>query len=314
LQHHETQSRTLISANGIPWEIGMEHVPSIRELTDGDDSFSGTCGAASPSIAQTSGLQNSYCGLESHHDCSQASSSDVLTALLGEVSKIAQPVRDVGIKAGNVWLALAQSRRDLMREVQTLKTLQQSQVPDCVEMLSSMLRKFSGDVLRSKHMCSAAEAAVAQSTSSAPEVSIECTCNEVVHSQATVCCSNYLQVSKRTCMSNLQARGFMHALRQGIADTSAEQMHVTSSLQVPATDKRITGEDQRIGVHEESLCNVECTQQVALKGEAIQGASSRATPEGLVHNDNVNDLTWQEVCLKLDMPSYEHVFGALVLM
>jgi hypothetical protein len=118
LQHPETLSRTLITSNATRSETGMEHVPTIRELTEGDDSFTRRYGAASSNITHNSALQ-SYCGLGSHHACCQAATSDFPTATLGEIARIAQP--EVGMRAGNVWLAPAHARRDLMLKVQTLE-------------------------------------------------------------------------------------------------------------------------------------------------------------------------------------------------
>jgi hypothetical protein len=230
----------------------MMHVPPSSELTEVDDAWTRGCGAKSSCIAYTSGL-HTFSGLGSHQACSQAATCDMLGPVLKDNVKFPLPVREPGRKGGNVWSAFIHAQLDLLREVRTLRTVQQAQVSDCVVLLSYMLRKFSEDVLWSQHMRSAAAAATALSTPAPSEHSTAYACNESIHPRDIASCCPYEELPKRACMSPLQARGFMHAVNQLIAITSAERMHVKSSLQVPGTKAGDAGQEGRLRLRREDL-------------------------------------------------------------
>jgi hypothetical protein len=225
-------------------------------------------------------------------------------------AQIDQTLQEPRAKARSVWVALVQARHDLIMEVQRLRTSRQEQVPDCVEVLSNMFRKFSVDVLWSQHMRSAA-AAVALSTSTAPAHLTELTGDDRMQSESIPTYTGYLEEPRKACMDIMHAHGIMHAVGQVMVSSPAAGGAIKLHSQVPRSVGGGTGEVQRQRVLKESTANMECTQEeeeeVVVKGAAVQDVAPRSPSEGLLHSNNLNDLTWQKVCLKLGLPSRKYV-------
>jgi hypothetical protein len=206
-----------------------------------------------------------------------------------------------------VWVALAHAQHDLMQEVQRLRTSRQEQVPDCVSVLASMLQKFSEDALWSQHMRSAVAAAVALSTSTAPAPSTELMGDDGMQSQTTPTYTGYVEEPRKACMDIMHAHGMLHAVGQVMASSSAAGGAITIHSQVPCSEVGETREVQRQRVLKESTGNAERTQEVVVKGTADQEVAPRSPSEGLLHGHDVNDLSWQQVCLKVCLPSQKYV-------
>jgi hypothetical protein len=246
----------------------------------------------------------------SHHHA-QASSPNVPGPTLAGDAQIDQTLQEPRAKARSVWVALVQARHDLIMEVQRLRTSRQEQVPDCVEVLSNMFRKFSVDVLWSQHMRSAA-AAVALSTSTAPAHLTELTGDDRMQSESIPTYTGYLEAPRKSGMDIMHAHGIMHAVGQVMVSSPAAGGAIKLHSQVPRSVGGGTGEVQRQRVLKESTSNVECTQEEeeeedVVKRAAAQDDAPRSPSEGLLHSNNLNDLTWQKVCLKLGLPSRKYV-------
>jgi hypothetical protein len=294
-QHPESQSRTFITSNSAFATVGMQPVPPITKLTTLDEALRRECGAECTSTRHCSGVY-SFSGLGCHHASSHASTLDTPIPTLVKSAKMA-PVKQVpGVMAGKVWLALT---RALMVEVRKLRNSSQKELPDCKLLLSSMLQRFSEDVLWSPYLRSAAAEAVALSTSAPLEHSTGCTCNEIMHPPAASRYSSSQdgQAPNRAYMSIFQARGFMHAVGQPTSTTSAARLKETASLQMQGTEDHHTGVYRKLGVLEERNCNVGSIHGV-VKRTAVQDASQTATLEKLPHQNSRDVLKWREVCIR----------------
>jgi hypothetical protein len=186
-----------------------------------------------------------------------------------------------------------------MAEVHRARLLEQDQVPDSVIELSSMIRNYSADVFVSQHMHSAAEAAVAVSTSATPRHSTDQTCSQ--HSHAMIGYRRNLEGLNKACLNVLHIHGIRHSLGQVMASLSAMRWPMSEFSQVTGTVGGNTGKwnEQAAQSAKGTSGNVACTQDAFVKNTAVQDAALGATPEGLVRDHSHNELNWQEVCFKM---------------
>jgi hypothetical protein len=287
----DDQAGRVRSSHGISSATAMEHAPPSSELTDIDKGLAGVSGG----------------DLGYEHSMTHAFSPNVLAQTLAGNPQIDRTLQKPGMKAVCVWVALAHARQDLMLEAERLKTSRQQQVPDCVAVLSSMLQKFSEDVLWSQHLRLAAAAAVALSTSTATTHSIELTCGDRIQFQTIPSYTRFPEGLEKLCMNIMHAHGIMHAVGQVMASSSAAGRAITLHSQVPSTEGRDTGGVQRQWVLEKGSFNLESNEEVVVKGTAVQDVAPRATSEMLLQNHILNDLTWQKVCLKLCLQSQKYL-------
>jgi hypothetical protein len=152
-------------------------------------------------------------------------------------------------------------------------------------------------------MRSAAAAAVAVSATTAPSPSTEVTGDDRMQSQTIPTYTGYLE----GMLDIAHAHGIMHAVGQVTASSSAAGGAVKCHSQVPCAEGGGTGEVQRQRLLAESTGNRESTQEVVVKGTAVQEVAPRSPSEGLLHGHNVNDLTWYQVCLRVFLPSQKYV-------
>jgi hypothetical protein len=290
--HADAQAGRVRSSHGTSSATASEHAPPNLELTD-----------IEKRLAWVSGGDLGY-----QHAMIHASSPDMLAQTLAGKPQIDRTLQKPGMKAICVWVALTHARQDLMLETQRLRTSRQEQVPDFVAVLSSMLQKFSADVLWSQHLRLAAEAAVALSTSTAPTYSTELTGDDRMQPQTIPSYTEHLQGPRTACMNIMHAHGIMHAVGQVMASSCAAGGAIKLHSQVPGTEGGGTGEVQQQWVLKKSSFNLESNEDVVVKGTAVQDVAPRATSEMLLQNHILNDLTWQKVCLKLCLQSQEYLY------
>jgi hypothetical protein len=209
-----------------------------------------------------------------------------------------------GVKVGTVWSAFLCARHDLMLEAQRLRASRQEHVQDAVAVLSSMLQKFSEDVLWLQHMRSAAAAAVAPSEPDCLTRSTEATQVQQLHSELEAGCSAALMGRNRAFMSSLHAHGIMHAVQHmsarkfKVGETSESCPH----LPLPDIVAGGAGQGQSSQSQDESGCDVECTDAIA-KCTGIRDPPVPTLPETLPPAEVQHGPTWHEVCTK----SNQHV-------
>jgi hypothetical protein len=292
-QNPEAQAAAHVKSHGTCTRPEVQHESSIKGLCEADGALPVGCAVESARTINTSDV-GSFTGLGSHQAFSPAS-SDKPVATFVDNACVDQPAQELGVDAGSVWLALAQAQRDLLVEVQRLRTLRQEQMPDPVLLLSCMLRIYAQDVLWSQHMRSVAAAAVALSTSNTKEHQAECTCSEHTHNQSTVRCKAHQQEPRKACMSIMQARGLMHAVGQVIATKSSQSMHGTTSLHAPGTERGDNRKERQLLVLKEKSCDMARTKKAVARGTAVQVVTPIGTPGRLPQSDNKNVLVWHKV-------------------
>jgi hypothetical protein len=297
-QPPEEQAETQIKSHGTATGTALQHAPSIERLCIADEAFPAECAVESSYLVHTSGV-SSFAGIGTHHVFSSSHAPDTAHV---DNAHVDQPVQELGLDVGSVWLALAQAERKLMLEVQRLRTLRQQQMPDPVVMLSCMLRIYAQDVLWSQHMRSVAAAAVAVSISNSPEHSTVCTCSEHSHNQVTASCMEHQQEPRRGYISITQAAGLLHAVGEVIASTSAARMHGMSSLQAPGNRGDHKREEQHPWVLKERSCNVASVNEIVAQRTAVQVVTPIATPERFSQKDSKSALIWHKVRFQSSSP------------
>jgi hypothetical protein len=289
----EEQAR-VITAHSTFSTANMMHATPSTVLTDRVETLPGGCEDEITSIVVCSTDPTHHSWLGSHHGSLQASTSRTAIPVWNEGPSIFQTVCVPGRKAGNVWLGL---RHDLMLELQRLRTSRQEPVPNSVILLSSMLCKYSRDVLWSGRMRSAAAAAVALSTSAAQAQSSELSPCEDLHSHPMTSCRSSLEGPKSACMSSLHARGIMHAVAQITAKSSMAQGPSQLCSLLANTGEGGTAAIQGARVQAQGISDIGCSQDVVVQGTAAIDVGP-ATPETLLQNQIQYGLTWKKVCMQ----------------
>jgi hypothetical protein len=291
-QNPEAQAAAHVKSHGTCTRPEVQHESSIKGLCEAGGALPVGCAVESARTINTSGA-GSFAGPETDSAFSPASAHQPV-ASLDDNACVDQREQGVSVNVGSVWLALTQAQRDLMLEVQRLRTLRQEQMPDPVLLLSCMLRIYAQDVLWSQHMRSVAAAAVALSTSNAQEHQTECSCSEQTHNQSTVSCKAHQQAPIKACRSIMQARGLMHAVGQVIATKSAERMHGTT-VHIPGTERGDNQKERQRLVLKEENCNMARTKEAVTRGTSVQVALPIGTPERPPQSDNKNVFIWHKV-------------------
>jgi hypothetical protein len=304
LQHDTTHPTSHITSLGTFLATNMEEVVPSTEVIPFDTAWAEGPAAESSCLVQPARL-HSVSSLACPHVCSRASTSHASIPALIEISRGYQTEGEPGFKATNAWLAFVGARQDLLLEVQRLKTAMHEQVQDPVVVLSNMLREYSADVLWSRHMRSAAAAAVALSQSPVLTCWTEDTCNEGLHFQAINSCERDHEVPTIPYMNVLHAHGIMHAVDQVIATSAAAAGALigpptaaeVEPVKAPATEQCDTWEQQRMQCESSSICNVSTNNVIPqiddLESTAVQRVSATATPVRLPKNQN--ELSLHEV-------------------